>query len=275
MENYICSACGVQYDQSENHPKICIICSDERQYIPESGQQWTTLADLQKSGCKNRISEVESNLYTIKTFPEVGIGQNAYLITTTYGNVLWDCITLLDEETKQAIWDVGGLQAIVLSHPHYYSTIAEWAEAFDCPIYIHESDSEWATRSSSRYVFWQGEAISINPEITAINLGGHFAGSSVLHWSKGSEGRGSLLVGDTIYIVADNRWVTFMYSYPNRIPLPSFEVQRMRDSLENYHFAGMYDAFNKNIKNNAKEAVINSADRYIFHVSRKEPLGKK
>ncbi|WP_211230662.1 hypothetical protein [Alicyclobacillus herbarius] len=56
-------------------------------------------------------------------------------------------------------------------------------------------------------------------DVTLIHVGGHFAGSAVLHWKAGAEGKGVLLSGDTLSVSADLRWVSFMYSFPNRIPL--------------------------------------------------------
>jgi Metallo-beta-lactamase superfamily len=273
MDYFICSNCGVQYDRTRSYPEKCMICSDERQYVPASGQSWTTLERLQKANHKNIVTKVEENLYAIKTEPQVGIGQNAYLLKTEYGNVLWDCITFLDDETKLFIDDLGGLKGIFLSHPHYYSSIVEWADAFDCPIYIHSSDSEWVARKSDRYIFWEGESSEVNPELTVMRLGGHFDGSSVMHWNKGANGKGSLLVGDTIFIVPDPGWVSFLYSHPNRIPLASFEVERIRTKLMNINFENMYGAFGNSIKKGGKEAVMRSAERYLFHVNKVEGGG--
>jgi hypothetical protein len=58
---------------------------------------------------------------------------------TPDGNILWDCISLLDEATVDIINALGGLKAIAISHPHYYATNAVWSATFgNVPVYIHE-----------------------------------------------------------------------------------------------------------------------------------------
>jgi len=269
MSKFVCDNCGAQYSESTENPEVCKICSDERQYVPESGQKWTTLEEMLNAGFENQFKVVEPNVYSIKTYPQVGIGQNAYFITTEHGNYLWDCITYLDAATISRINELGGLKGIILSHPHYYSTIVEWADAFDCSIYIHEADQEWVTRDSNRYVFWEGKQLQLTPDVEVLNVGGHFEGSSVLLWNKGANGKGTLFVGDTIFIVPAQGWVSFLYSHPNRIPLPAFEVQSIVDALSERDFDSIYGAFDNGIIQNGKEAVIKSAKRYIYHVERK------
>ena len=41
----------------------------------------------------------------------------------------------------------------------------------------------------------------------------------MLHWPAGANGKGALLTGDIIQVVQDRRYVSFMRSYPNLIPL--------------------------------------------------------
>jgi len=67
-----------------------------------------------------------ANLIAIRTEPQVAIGQTAYLVRTPDGNVLWDCITYLDDETIEAIKSLGGLKAIAISHTHFFSTHVEY-----------------------------------------------------------------------------------------------------------------------------------------------------
>src|SRR5713101_2309095 len=124
-------------------------------------------------------------------------------------------MSLIDDETAAGIERLGGLSAIAISHPHYYSTMVEWADRFDAPIYLHEADREWVMRPSERIRFWSGETYALADGITLIRLGGHFPGGTVLHWKEGAGGKGVLLSGDIIQVVADRRWVSFMYSYPN------------------------------------------------------------
>lgn len=144
----ICKACGTQYPEGEP-PRACVICDDVRQYVPPSGQQWTTLDTLQ-GGHTNGWRALKDDLFEIRTEPAVGIGQQALLARTPHGNVLWDCITLLDDATREIIRALGGLKAIAISHPHYYSTMTEWARAFGCPVWIHEADRQWIVSPAMR-----------------------------------------------------------------------------------------------------------------------------
>lgn len=261
---YICNTCGVQHAQTVEPPNSCLICEDERQYIHPDGQTWTTLEDMREKGnLQNIIKKEEDHLYSIKTEPEFAIGQTAHLIQHKGFNVLWDCISYLDQRTIDQINEIGGIQAIALSHPHYYSTQVEWAEAFQAPIYIHEDDKKWVTRPSNHIHFWSGETLSMKPGLDLYRLGGHFKGGAVLHWSNGNKGKGCLLTGDIITVTADRNWVSFMYSYPNLIPLPASTVEEIAAKVKPLQFNRLYNAFSKVVKENAGEAVQRSAIRYI------------
>ena len=85
----------------------------------------------------------------------------------------------------------------------------------------------------------------------------------MLEWTTGDEGRGILLTGDIVRVVADRAWVSFMYSYPNLIPLPAVTVEEMVATLDNVRFNQIYDAFHKVVVTDAKAAVARSANRYI------------
>ncbi|PGZ93113.1 hypothetical protein [Bacillus sp. AFS029533] len=263
MFKFICTTCGVQYNKSIDPPKYCIICSEERQYINPSGQSWTTLQSMKEQNYQNIIRFEEENLYSIVTSPKFGIGQTAYLIKNKGFNLLWDCVTYLDEKTIEEIMRLGGINAIALSHPHYYSSQIEWAEKFDVPLYIHEDDQEWVTRKSDRIIFWSGESLELNKGIQIHRLGGHFKGGAVLEWKAGNEQKGILLTGDIIQVVADPNWVSFMYSYPNLIPLPAKKVKEISLAVEKLTFDRIYNAFHGIVKENAKLVVHNSAKRYI------------
>jgi hypothetical protein len=268
MENWICKTCGSQFTESETTPGECPICLDERQYVGYEGQKWTTQAKLHEDGFRNTVKEHEPGLQGIGSTPTFAIGQRALLAQTAQGNILWDCISLLDRDTVEAVQRLGGLKAIAISHPHYYSSMVDWAEQFGVPVYLHEADKQWVMRPSERIRFWSGETLSLTDDVTLIRLGGHFAGGTVLHWASGAESQGLLLSGDIISVVADRRWVSFMYSYPNLIPLPAFEVKRMRDVVTRYNFERLYGAwFHTIVAGDAKNAVLRSAERYIRHVT--------
>ncbi len=264
MEKWICKTCGTQFPASEKQPEGCPICLDERQYVGYNGQQWTTLAQMREEGFRNEFREHEPRLIGIGTTPTFAIGERALLVQNEHGNVLWDCMSLLDDKTVAGIERLGGLTAIAISHPHYYSTMVEWADRFDVPIYLHEADRQWVMRPSERIRFWSGDSYKLADGMTLIRLGGHFSGGTVLHWQAGAGGKGALLSGDIIQVVSDRRWVSFMYSYPNLIPLPAAEVKRIRDMIEPYAFERLYGAwFERVVMDDAHGAVMRSAERYM------------
>ncbi len=253
----------MQFPASETPPAACPMCDDERQYIPPGGQQWTTL-DALRSTHTTRIEPVAEGLIGIGSDPGFAINQRALLVRHPAGNVLWDCIALLDDATRTRIAELGGLAAIAISHPHFYTTMAEWAQAFDVPVYLHEADRQWVMREDSHLRFWSGEEQAIGDGLRLHRLGGHFVGGQVLHWRDGASGRGALLTGDIIQVVADTRWVSFMYSYPNLIPLPAGEVLRIASAVEPLGFEAIYGAgWGRDVVHDAKGAVRRSAQRYV------------
>ena len=268
MKNYICTTCGVQTASSAAVPDNCSICTEERQYVSPKGQSWTTLEEMiQSRNYKNEFSLEEEGLFSISTSPSFGIGQTAYLVQGKNFNLLWDCITYIDSETINAITDIGGIDAIALSHPHYYSTQVEWAEAFDASIYIHEDDQEWVTRPSEKIIFWSGDSLELTAGLILHRIGGHFKGATVLEWKEGFSQKGVLLTGDIVRVAADRHWVSFMYSYPNFIPLPASTVEGMAAQLNELKFHRLYDAFHRVIQEDAGEAVQKSAKRYVDALS--------
>jgi hypothetical protein len=259
---WICATCGTQHAATVEPPAGCAICLDERQYVGHDGQRWTTLAEL-RGRLRAEVREEEPGLTGIGSTPSFAIGERALLARTPGGNVLWDCAALLDFEVADAVREAGGIDAIAISHPHYYSTMVEWATAFDVPIYLHAADREWVMRPDPAIVFWEGERLDLFEGATLLRLGGHFAGGTVMHWAPGAAGRGALLSGDIVQVVADRRWVSFMRSYPNLIPLPAATVEAMVAKLEPWEFDRLYGAwFDRVVDTDAKAAVYRSADRY-------------
>ncbi|GIW07199.1 MAG: hydrolase [Dehalococcoidia bacterium] len=265
MARFICVTCGVQYPDSDAPPPRCIICDEERQYVGWNGQQWTTLDAMRAAGYRNEIREEEPGLWSIQTTPAFAINQRAFLVQTPEGNLLWDCITLIDDETIEAVRRLGGIRAIGVSHPHYYATIVEWSEAFEsAPIYIHADDAEWVVHRSPGLCLFPEETQSLFGGITLVRLGGHFRGGLVAHWPAGAEGRGVVLCGDIIQVVMDRRWVSFMYSYPNIIPLSEAEVTRLVERIRPYRYDRLWGAFaGRQVLEDASGAVERSARRYI------------
>jgi glyoxylase-like metal-dependent hydrolase (beta-lactamase superfamily II) len=225
---------------------------------------------MKGQGFKNVITTVRRALFQVVTKPSFGIGQRALLVRTNSGNILWDCVTYLDNDTVSAINDLGGMDHIAVSHPHFYSAIVEWSEAFGgVPIYLHQLNKEWVQRSSPNIVYWKGRTLALLPGAEIIKLGGHFPGSSVLHLQGGEFGSGVLLSGDTIYVVMDRRWVSFMYSFPNHLPLPAHKVRGIASQVKPYKFEEIFSGFEgREIISRADLAVQRSAQRYLYHLKR-------
>ncbi len=268
MTNYICVTCGTQFAATESVPEHCPICEDDRQYIGPNGQQWTTLAALQADH-HTEVGEEEPGLTYIITEPGFAIGQCARLVPTVGGNILWECTSLLDDATVAAVRERGGISAIAFSHPHFHSAMIEWSQAFGgVPIYIHAANRPWVQRSDPAIRYWEGATCALGDGLTLIHCGGHFPGSSVLHWAAGAEGRGVLLTGDTIYVVSDRRYVSFMYSYPNAIPLNARAINGIADAVTPYEFERVYSSWpNRAVTHDGKAAVLRSRDRYLRAIS--------
>jgi hypothetical protein len=260
--HFVCVACGAQFAASDAPPARCPICTDERQYVPaDAGQQWTTLEDL-RAGHGNRIAE-ELELTGIGTEPRFAIGQRALLVPFGERRFLWDCVTLLDEATARDVEARGGLAGIAISHPHYYSSMVEWAHRFECPIHLHADDAEWIMRPDPAIELWSGERTQLGEGLELIRCGGHYPGGTVLHWAAGAGGRGALLTGDIVQVIPDRRFVGLMYSYPNLIPLPVDEVRRIGATLEPVPFDVIYGAWwGFVVREDGKGAVRRSVERY-------------
>lgn len=264
MENYLCATCGVQFDASETPPVNCPICDDERQYVGVNGQQWTTLEKLKRAH-HNRIETIEPNLIGIGSEPSFAIGHRSLLVRTPNGNAFWDPTLLLDETTIETVRALGGIKWIAVSHPHLVTVCVEWSKAFDdAPIYWHADNREWVMRHDGNFVFWNTEQQRLNDELTLIRGGGHFEGSAMLRWKNGAEGRGALITGDTIQVASDRRFVSFMYSYPNMIPLNARAITRIINAVEPFAFEKIYGGWwHSVVASDAKNAVKRSAERYL------------
>jgi hypothetical protein len=270
MENFICIQCGTQFDDTERPPSSCPICEDERQFVRHDGQGWTTLDRLARDH-HNRIEEEAPNLLGIGAEPEFAIGQRALLLQSPGGNLLWDCISLLDDETIAQVNARGGIRAVAISHPHFYSSMVTWADCFDAQIFLHAADREWVMRKSPRIQFWEGATLPLWDDLTLINCGGHFEGGTVLHWPAESRDggiNGALLTGDIITVVSDRRYVSFMRSYPNLIPLGASAIHLIVERIEPFSFERIYGGWwRENVLSAAKDAVTRAAERYVRAIS--------
>jgi len=264
MRSYICVTCAVQQPSSEAPPKHCPICEDERQYVRQGGQAWTTLEELRLMEHRIELRELEPGLVGVGVTPALGIGQRALLVRTGTGNILWDCVGYIDDAAVAAIRARGGISGIAFSHPHFYGAMVEWSRAFDgAPIYIPLADREWVQRDDPAIVTWRGTR-ELAPGVTLVQCGGHFEGSAALHWAEGADGRGALLVGDTITVVPDVRFVSFMRSYPNLIPLPADEIRHIVARVRPYVFDRVYGGWWDRVMHSGGIAAIErSAQRYL------------
>jgi hypothetical protein len=264
MPAFICTACGSQFAPSEQPPSECPICQDERQFVPPAGQTWTTLDALSRRH-SNACRQHEPGLLGIGTVPKFAIGQRALLVRTPAGNLLWDCIALIDAATIEIVKGLGGLIGIAISHPHYYSTMVEWSHALGgVPIHLHAADRQWIMRSDPVIRLWDGDRLPLAEGLTLIRCGGHFAGGTVLHWAAGGAGRGALLTGDIVQLIGDRNYVSFMRSYPNLIPLSAPAVLRIGAMLEPFAFDVLYGTFfDRVIPRGGKDAVRRSVQRYV------------
>lgn len=330
-EPKICKACGTEYRRFDPG-EICVICTDDRQYVPVDGQQWTSHNSLLKDH-RVQVNMLRENLYELRIVPSFAIGQRALLYLSPHGNILWDCIPLLTAEVVSFIKSRGGLKAIAISHPHFFSNMHAWGEAFHCPVYINAYDKEWIVAPGDYIKFWNEESINLTPNIRIIRIGGHFPGSSVLHIKLDSQEKpgqksdrfsvdissvettlaadttaaeistadvstidvsaidvstvdvskidvskidvtnesvrngtseGLVFSGDTVLISLNGKHVSAMYSYPNRVPLPLLEVQRIFSYLLSLEFTALYSAFpNLSITENVKEILSASLARYV------------
>ena len=264
----ICVQCGVQFSESEAPPPACAVCEDSRNYVNWRGQRWTTMEALGRDH-RSLLRAVEPGLTGLSTVPEFAIGQRALLVETPEGNVLWDCVSLVDDEAVRAVRQRGGLAAIAVSHPHFYGSVVEWSRAFGgAPVYLHASDREWVMRPDPCIVHWEGDRLDLPGGITAVRCGGHFAGGTVLHWPAGASGLGVLLTGDIVHVVHDRRYVSFMYSFPNLIPLRADAVRAIEEALRPFEFERIYGAWwERDILAGARDALSRSAARYIAAVA--------
>lgn len=260
----ICTTCGVE---RADPPEVCPICADERQWVPAEGQRWTTLAELAAAGHRTRIRELEPGLLGITVEPKVGIGQQTHLIITPEGSLLWDPVGYVDDAAVQRVRSHGQVRAVAASHPHMFGVQVAWSRALgDVPILVCEPQLEWVGRRDSTIRTWRGR-YEVAPGLAVVELGGHFSGSSVVHWAAGAGGRGVLLSSDTIHANPDRSTVTFLRSYPNRIPLSAPVVQRIAGGAAALGFDRLYDNFGRVIDGDGADRVRRSADRYCAWVS--------
>lgn len=182
--------------------------------------------------------------------------------------MLWDLVAWIDEETVEFIREKGGLKAIVISHPHFWTTHLEWVEQFGCPVYLQEADAEWCVISSFYPITSHTPYLSSNrlqrpdphplrkfisgtttilPGVTSLQAGGHFPGSSFLCWDR------KLFIADTMMSVPSGFYhkdrqpgtvsFSFMWAYPNMIPLSPEAIMGIWRSIRGWEFEATFGGF--------------------------------
>ncbi|TFK49561.1 hypothetical protein OE88DRAFT_1719572 [Heliocybe sulcata] len=292
----ICTTCAAQYSASGLRPyRIgeeasgdgCPVCLDERQYVLSTGQAWTSWRELDgKHTMSLQLEPKDSRIIRIVTEPKVGqIGQTPFLLRTSEGSLIWDCGPYLSESMVESILSTTSpsepLLGIAISHPHFFNGSVTWARKLRCKVHICAADREWFMRKDefvNEFVeFWEGDVKKFGniphcASLTHYSLTGHFPGSCVLHWDRSHDSSeevsrpktGVLFCSDTFKIAIDRRMMTFMWSYPNYIPLPPKDVQKIWQSIRPYDFDDIYSAWPGDIAyGNGKAKVLKSARRFI------------
>jgi hypothetical protein len=104
-------------------PARCPICEDERQFVhrDQNGQHSSN------GGRSSDVSKTKRRSFSASGWSRVAIGQRALLLQLPGGNLLWDCISLLDDKT------IAEVNARGLPHDRdfasaFYSSMVEWAD---------------------------------------------------------------------------------------------------------------------------------------------------
>ncbi|MGJ4941496.1 MBL fold metallo-hydrolase [Bradyrhizobium sp. HKCCYLS1011] len=267
MPLWTCSQCGAQFPDTAAPPDACLICEDERQFVNWSGQSFLSREEMLRS--HRLIWRDDLGVPGLQIEPRFAIGQRALLLCESDGCVMWDCVPLATDAAIAHVRSLGGLKAIAVSHPHFYGAVADWSEAFaGAPIYLHGDDRAFVTRPSPSIVAWSGDCIQLSPDIVLYRTGGHFPGATVLHWKTGADGRGALFVGDIAMVAMDRRHVSFMYSYPNYVPLGTAAVRRIADVVAPLAFDRIYGAWwDRNIAAAAKPKFDHSVRRHFAAIA--------
>ncbi|QHE69614.1 hydrolase [Rhodococcus sp. WAY2] len=264
---HLCATCGVEQDPTTPLPDECAICADERQYIPLGGQEWTTAEDLTRSGHRIVERELEPGLRGLSVEPKVAIGQQSLVLSTPAGSLLWDPIGHIDPSAVEAVAAHGPVLAVAASHPHMFGVQSQWSEALgNVPILVADADRAWLARADGPIEFWSGTH-EVAPGLTLHQIGGHFPGSAVAHWRDGADGKGVLLTGDGVFPNPDRRTVSFLRSYPNRLPLSAAVVRRIADQLSQLEFDRIIGNFDNSIDTDGRAALEYSATRHCAWVN--------
>ncbi|RBP67049.1 hypothetical protein DFO66_102102 [Brevibacterium sanguinis] len=253
-----CAVCGVERDAGDL-PELCPICADERQYLaPDRRQTWVRWEDF---AGEIDVVEREPGLWGLDVSGGVGIGQQAKVIVTDAGTVMVDVPAAITAEAVAAVRALGPMRAIIPTHPHMFGVQSLWSQALGgVDVLVSAADSGWLGHRPALLLEWSG-TIEPVPGIRASQPGGHFPGSAVVHWAA-ADGAGVLLAGDTMLVNPDRRTVSFMRSYPNRLPLSGAVAERIAAHVARYDFERLYSNFVPHLGEEAKQRVSDSARRH-------------
>jgi len=255
----ICETCGVKRTR-DVEITVCPICADERQYIPVGDQKWTSLEDV--SVKRNfLVIERQADLFEIRVTPEFGIGQRMFFVKTKQGGYLWDCVPLVDQDIANFFRAHGGVRGMAISHPHFYSSMKNWAELLSIPVYTHKNDAVWLGEQFDTLVKWSGRELELADDIKVFCAGGHFEGSCVMHVASAQAPY--LLSSDTIAPNVDRKTVSFMRSFPNRVPLGLAKLDGIQTAMNGLSFEKIFGAFpGAEVLSDGREAFDFSMARY-------------
>ncbi|WP_040167286.1 MBL fold metallo-hydrolase [Microbacterium gorillae] len=253
----VCTSCGLQFPSVEP-PEFCPLSHDNRSSFRGLPEGWTTLAELRKTEHHNVIRQ-DGEFMGLCTSPSLNFGQRGFIVPWGDSNLMWDMVPYFDDDTYERIQELGGLKGIAISHPHFFSTMIEWADRFDVPIYIHEDNRPWVFRPSERIHFWSGESFKLDDDMTLVRTGGHFAGSQILHIAS----KKTVLVADSVNLVSDPGFVSFEYGWAQIIPTDEEAVRQVVAAYEPYEFETIVGGWwDQRITGNY-ETIRRSGDRFI------------
>ncbi|SNX87334.1 uncharacterized protein MEPE_06044 [Melanopsichium pennsylvanicum] len=286
----VCVTCGNQYSSREG-PQECPVCYDDRQYPCPTGQAYTTQRQLVPNTSFDLVPEdSDSRILRIKLNPPVAIGQTPIVLLTKFGAVIWDCNGFNSVELMHSICSVsptGKVAAIFISHPHFFGTSLSWAKMLDCNVFISKLDRNWYQRgrdtyqnhpdfvSRQRYVTEVDQdlfSLPHVPSVTLIRCGGHFPGSNALHWDRDSDNRtnandlkgAAVFCADTFMVMPDRKRFTFAYSFPNNIPLPPHDVERIWAQMRRFNWSATFGGWSgRNVLSDSRSSLFRSTRYYI------------
>lgn len=283
----ICVACMTQYSTPRSE---CPICLDPRQFVPATGQSWTSLRKLAEEKHTNKIvaDQQDERVCFILTEPSTGIGQTPILIKTSRATYMWDCNAFLSENLFNQLTTMQPpLKAIAISHPHFFSTSLTWSRCLKVPLILAAADKHWFQRLSDvkeGEIEWVHNVASLEDGVTMIQCGGHFPGSSVLHWDRSLEPEfesdkhcrtGIILCSDTAMIQPTQQGFTFQWSVPNMIPLNPHEMKGIADRLRDVPFEQATSTWpHRFVRKNAREILLDSIQKQLHHMGLVEEGGK-